>query len=78
MLATPRGKDGRHAWSWSGTPGDAQLPDGMPQRGKHESDVKWDRVPTRSVALLRLFFTLVVLTTAAVMIMVVHLHSPAA
>jgi signal transduction histidine kinase len=25
-LATPRGEDGRHAWPWSGTPGDAQLP----------------------------------------------------
>ena len=59
-------------------PATRSRPDGMPQRGKHESDVKWDRVPTRSVALLRLFFTLVVLSTAAVVIMVVHLRSPAA
>jgi hypothetical protein len=57
----------------SARPGTRSRPDGMPQRGKRKSDVKWDRVPTRSVALLRLFFVLVVLSTAAVMIMVVHL-----
>ena len=35
--------------------------------------MKWDQVPTRSAARLRIFFALVVLSIAFVMIMMTHL-----
>jgi hypothetical protein len=41
--------------------------------GQHQKRQKWERVPARSAAFLRLFFTLAVLSMAAVAIMIVHL-----
>lgn len=52
-------------------------PDGMPQRGTRPKEEKWDQVPTRSVALLRVFFALLALSMVAAMIMTIHLLMPA-
>lgn len=56
-------------------PGTRSRPHGIPPRGTHQKD-EWDQVPARSAALLRVFFALVVLSMAAVTIMILHL-SPA-
>ena len=45
----------------------------MPKRGKRKDEVRWDPVPTRSAALLRLFFALVVVSMAVVAITVIRL-----
>jgi hypothetical protein len=56
-------------------PGTPSRPHGMPARREHKNEVKWDQVPARSAALLRVFFALVVLSMAAVTIMIIHLLS---
>jgi hypothetical protein len=58
-------------------PGTPSRPDGVPQRATREKEEKWERVPTRSVALLRLFFAILVLSMAAATIMIIHLLMPA-
>jgi hypothetical protein len=57
-------------------PGTRSCPDGMPQRGTRPKEEKWDQVPTRSVALLRLFFALLALSMVAATIMTIHLLMP--
>jgi hypothetical protein len=48
----------------------------MPQRGRRQKEEKWEQVPTRSVALLRLFFALLALSMIAATIMIIHLPVP--
>jgi hypothetical protein len=50
-------------------------PDGMPQNGTRPEE-EWDQVPTRSVALLRVFFALLALSIVAATVMVMHLRMP--
>ncbi len=56
-----------------GRPGTRSRPHSAPQRGRHKKREKWERVPARSAALLRLFFALVVLSMAAAAIVIIHL-----